>query len=124
MSHVWWPQCVCVGEGAGVDCFSCSTSVLRSVPLQSDYEPCSRCTGNAIADPRHHLFAHCLPPSLLPGDLVFVFNFHPTNSHTDYRVGCYKGGAHKVVLSSDEEVFGGWKNVTKVRGRAWVCVCV
>ncbi|KAL4441059.1 hypothetical protein ABPG77_010490 [Micractinium sp. CCAP 211/92] len=47
------------------------------------------------------------------GDLVFVFNFHPTNSYTDYRVGCYKPGAYKVVLSSDEEVFGGWKNVTK-----------
>ncbi|PSC69000.1 starch branching enzyme isoform B [Micractinium conductrix] len=47
------------------------------------------------------------------GDLLFVFNFHPTNSYTDYRVGCYKGGGYKVVLSSDEEVFGGWKNVTK-----------
>ncbi len=47
------------------------------------------------------------------GDLVFVYNFHPTNSYTDYRVGCYKQGNYKVVLSSDEEVFGGYKNVTK-----------
>lgn len=30
------------------------------------------------------------------GDLVFVFNFHPTNSFTDYRVGCCKEGAYKV----------------------------
>jgi 1,4-alpha-glucan branching enzyme len=47
------------------------------------------------------------------GDLVFVFNFHPTNSYTDYRVGAYKPGPYKVVLSSDEGVFGGWCNVTK-----------
>jgi 1,4-alpha-glucan branching enzyme len=47
------------------------------------------------------------------GDLVMVFNFHPTNSYTDYRVGAYKAGPYKVVLSSDEHVFGGWSNVTK-----------
>lgn len=46
------------------------------------------------------------------GDLVFVFNFHPTNSYTDYRVGAYKPGKYKIVLSSDEEVFGGFSNVT------------
>lgn len=47
------------------------------------------------------------------GDLVFVFNFHPTQSYTNYKVGCYKPGTYKVVLSSDEAVFGGWSNVTK-----------
>ena len=47
------------------------------------------------------------------GDLVFVFNFHPTNSYTDYRIGAYKQGPYKVALSSDERVFGGWTNVTK-----------
>lgn len=46
------------------------------------------------------------------GDLVFVFNFHPTNSYPDYRVGCYQEGPYKVVLSSDEPVFGGYSNVT------------
>ena len=30
------------------------------------------------------------------GDLVFVFNFHPTNSYTDYRVGCKQPGEYKV----------------------------
>lgn len=29
-------------------------------------------------------------------DLVFVFNFHPTNSFTDYRVGTYLPGPYKV----------------------------
>ncbi|KAJ9519994.1 hypothetical protein QJQ45_014719, partial [Haematococcus lacustris] len=47
------------------------------------------------------------------GDLVMVFNFHPTNSYTDYKVGTLMKGPYKIVLSSDEEVFGGWKNVTK-----------
>ena len=30
------------------------------------------------------------------GDLVFVFNFHPTNSYTDYGVGTYLPGPYKV----------------------------
>jgi 1,4-alpha-glucan branching enzyme len=47
------------------------------------------------------------------GDLVFVFNFHPTTSYTDYKVGCNNPGTYKLVLSSDEEVFGGWKNLSK-----------
>ena len=62
-----------------------------------------------------------LPPPHLPppaGDLVIVFNFHPVNSYTDFRVGCYKPGPYKVILSSDEEVFGGYRNVTKVGGCA------
>lgn len=32
------------------------------------------------------------------GDLVFVFNFHPTQSYTDYRVGCCNPGPYKVRL--------------------------
>lgn len=30
------------------------------------------------------------------GDLIFVFNFHPTQSYTDYRIGCNNGGSYKV----------------------------
>lgn len=30
------------------------------------------------------------------GDLVFVYNFHPTKSYQDYRVGCKNGGRYKV----------------------------
>jgi Alpha amylase, C-terminal all-beta domain len=47
------------------------------------------------------------------GDLVFVFNFHPTNSYTDYRIGCFHPGPYKIALSSDEEPYGGFRNVTK-----------
>ena len=47
------------------------------------------------------------------GDLVIVFNFHHSNSYTDYKVGAWKEGPYKVALSSDEAVFGGYENVTK-----------
>lgn len=50
------------------------------------------------------------------GDLVFVFNFHPSSSFTDYRVGACTPGDYAVILSSDEPVFGGWGNVTKASG--------
>lgn len=30
------------------------------------------------------------------GNLVFVFNFHWSNSYSDYRVGCLKSGKYKV----------------------------
>mmetsp|Transcript_38602 Transcript_38602/g.114639 ORF Transcript_38602/g.114639 Transcript_38602/m.114639 type:complete len:851 (-) Transcript_38602:12-2564(-) len=47
------------------------------------------------------------------GDLVFVFNFHPVSSYNDYRIGCRDPGNYKIVLSSDEPVFGGWSNASK-----------
>ena len=34
------------------------------------------------------------------GELVFVFNFHPVNSYTDYRVGALSPGSYKVGSSS------------------------
>ena len=33
------------------------------------------------------------------GDLIFVFNFHPTNSYSDYRIGTKHGGAYKATPS-------------------------
>ncbi|CAL9183351.1 unnamed protein product [Musa hybrid cultivar] len=45
------------------------------------------------------------------GDLVFVFNFHWTNSYFDYRVGCLKPGKYKVVLDSDDKLFGGFNRI-------------
>lgn len=47
------------------------------------------------------------------GDLVFVFNFHPTNSYTDYRIGTGSAAPYKIILSSDEPAFGGYNNVSK-----------
>lgn len=68
------------------------------------------------------------------GDLVFVFNFHPVNSYTDYRVGCklpgdYKvrlregawrqgvGGGGKGACGKADELPGGYQ--VRERGRGW-----
>ncbi|XP_002732853.1 1,4-alpha-glucan-branching enzyme-like [Saccoglossus kowalevskii] len=41
--------------------------------------------------------------------LLFAFNFHPTQSYSDYRVGVHTPGKYKIVLDSDSEEFGGHK---------------
>ncbi|QPG73078.1 alpha-1,4-glucan branching enzyme [Brettanomyces nanus] len=38
---------------------------------------------------------------------LFIFNFHPTNSYTDYRIGVEKAGAYRIILNSDRAEFGG-----------------
>ena len=43
--------------------------------------------------------------------LLFIFNFHPTESFTDYRVGVDVPGEYTIVLTSDEKRFGGFANV-------------
>jgi 1,4-alpha-glucan branching enzyme len=40
-------------------------------------------------------------------NLLFVFNFHATNSFRDYKIGVQQPGKYKVVLSSDALEFGG-----------------
>ncbi|XP_077284122.1 1,4-alpha-glucan-branching enzyme [Arctopsyche grandis] len=49
------------------------------------------------------------------GGLLFVFNFHHTNSYTDYRLGANSSGDYKVILSSDSSIYGGFDRV-KVDG--------
>ena len=39
------------------------------------------------------------------GDLVFVFNFHPVNSFSDYRVGCLEAGPYKARARLSETKF-------------------
>jgi 1,4-alpha-glucan branching enzyme len=45
------------------------------------------------------------------GDYLFVFNFHPNNSYTDY--GLQIAGKFRVVLDTDDEAFGGFNRVDK-----------
>ncbi|XP_050529799.1 1,4-alpha-glucan-branching enzyme [Daktulosphaira vitifoliae] len=40
-------------------------------------------------------------------NLLFVFNFHPTKSFTDYKLGLDLNGSLKIVLNSDDSEFGG-----------------
>ena len=46
------------------------------------------------------------------GDLIFVFNFNPSKSFSDYGI-LTPPGEYEVVLSSDDPVFGGYGNVDK-----------
>ena len=39
--------------------------------------------------------------------LLFIFNFHPTNSFSDYRIGVDQAGSYKIVLNTDRIEFGG-----------------
>lgn len=41
------------------------------------------------------------------GKLVFIFNFHPSKSFTDYLIGVRSGGCYKIVFDSDELRFDG-----------------
>ncbi|MCR5569949.1 MAG: alpha amylase C-terminal domain-containing protein [Paludibacteraceae bacterium] len=41
------------------------------------------------------------------GDLIFVFNFHPNKSYTDYGM-LVEPGEYKVVLNSDNSKYGGF----------------
>ncbi|MBB3698771.1 alpha amylase C-terminal domain-containing protein [Flammeovirga yaeyamensis] len=42
------------------------------------------------------------------GDLVFVFNFSPTNSLPDYKFFVGQEGKYEMILSTDEKQFGGF----------------
>ncbi|PWW74916.1 glycoside hydrolase family 13 protein [Tuber magnatum] len=39
--------------------------------------------------------------------LVFVFNFHPTESFADFRIGIEQAGAYRIVLNTDRKELGG-----------------
>lgn len=41
------------------------------------------------------------------GSLVFVFNFHPSQSFTDYRIGVDAAGKYKIVLDTDAKEYDG-----------------
>ncbi|KAH0609579.1 uncharacterized protein H6S33_013065 [Morchella sextelata] len=43
--------------------------------------------------------------------LLWIFNFHPTNSFADYRVGVEKAGTYRIVLNTDRPEFGGLNRI-------------
>lgn len=48
--------------------------------------------------------------------LLWIFNFHPTKSYTDYRVGVEQEGTYRFVIDSDGPEFGGFgRNVKETR---------
>jgi 1,4-alpha-glucan branching enzyme len=53
------------------------------------------------------------------GPLVFVFNFHPTDSHANYRIGMPERTDYKLILNTDDFWFGGHGIV--VTGQVYPC---
>jgi 1,4-alpha-glucan branching enzyme len=45
------------------------------------------------------------------GDYLFVFNFHPSNSFTDYGIPIT--GKFKIVIDSDDPLFGGFNRIDR-----------
>jgi 1,4-alpha-glucan branching enzyme len=43
--------------------------------------------------------------------LVFVFNFHPSKSFSDYRIGIEEPGTYRIVLQSDTKEVGGFSRI-------------
>ena len=41
------------------------------------------------------------------GELVYVFNFHPDKSYTDYQIGTNWKSPHMILFETDEDRFGG-----------------
>ncbi|KAK2970941.1 hypothetical protein RJ640_004733, partial [Escallonia rubra] len=55
----------------------------------------------------HHVNDTTMVISYLRGPLLFIFNFHPTNSYERYSVGVEEAGEYRVVLNTDETKFNG-----------------
>ena len=49
--------------------------------------------------------------SYMRGELLFVFNFHPTISYTDYGIPIH--GKFRIVLDTDDRQFGGFDRVDR-----------
>ena len=43
--------------------------------------------------------------------LIFVFNFHPTQSYADYRIGIEQQGTYRIVLNTDSKEYGGFERI-------------
>ena len=46
------------------------------------------------------VFSHC--------DMIFVFNWHPTQSTDDYIIKVREPGKYKLIMSTDDVEFGGF----------------
>ena len=59
-----------------------------------------------------HCYVHCDDKVLVfkRGTLIFVFNFHPTQSNKDYFITIPRG-SYTVLMNSDEEQFGGQERI-------------
>lgn len=48
--------------------------------------------------------------------LLWIFNFNPTRSFADYRVGVEQSGTYRIILDTDDKAFGGFgRNLAETR---------
>ncbi|XP_022716864.1 1,4-alpha-glucan-branching enzyme 3, chloroplastic/amyloplastic isoform X2 [Durio zibethinus] len=55
----------------------------------------------------HHVNDTNMVISYIRGPLLFIFNFHPTNSYERYCVGVDEAGEYQVIMNTDERKYGG-----------------
>ena len=55
------------------------------------------------------------------GELVYIFNFHPSNSYSDYQIGTHWRSDHMLLFETDEERFGGHQRLNAAHDQ-WVKV--
>ena len=41
------------------------------------------------------------------GELVFLFNFHSSNSYENFLIGTYWDSPHMILYETDDDAFGG-----------------
>jgi 1,4-alpha-glucan branching enzyme len=56
------------------------------------------------------------------GPLVFVFNFHPTHSHSDWRIPVPDATDYQTVLNTDDKAFAGHGLVAEGQKYPWQSV--
>jgi len=49
------------------------------------------------------------------GELVFIFNFHPSNSKDNYQLGTWWHSPHMILYETDDEKFGGHNSLAEGR---------
>ena len=54
------------------------------------------------------------------GDLLFVFNFHPTKSFENYKVGTSWDSDHIILFDSDSKELGGHDRLAAAKGKRFV----
>lgn len=51
------------------------------------------------------------------GNLLYIFNFHPSDSYQDYRVGTTWASDHFVLYETDDRLFGGHDRLRDAHGK-------
>ncbi|KAK9133303.1 hypothetical protein Scep_012831 [Stephania cephalantha] len=55
----------------------------------------------------HHVNDSNMVISYMRGPLLFIFNFHPTNTYEKYSVGTEEAGEYQIILNTDEVKYAG-----------------